>query len=107
MSAWLLLLGAVLAEVIGTLSLRAAAHGARRWYVVVAGGYVVAFVLLSGALAAGMPLGVAYGIWTALGITLTALASRVLFREPLTPLMLSGMGLIAVGVLLIEIGGTV
>jgi small multidrug resistance pump len=68
-------------------------------------GYLLAFTLLSGALAAGMPLGVAYGIWTAVGIVVTAVLSRVLFREALTPLMLAGMGLIVAGVLLVELGG--
>lgn len=101
---WLLLAGAILAEVIGTLSLRAAAGGRRPWYLLVAVAYLLAFGLLSGTLAAGMPLGVAYGIWTAVGIVLTALASRVLFREALTPVMLAGMGMIAAGVLLIELG---
>lgn len=102
---WLLLGGAILAEVIGTLSLRAAADGRRAWYTLVVVAYVLAFAQLSGALAAGMPLGVAYGMWAAIGIVVTAFASRLLFREALTPVMFAGMGLIAVGVLLIELGG--
>lgn len=102
---WLLLSGAILAEVVGTLSLRVAAGGRRAWYLPVIGAYVVAFAMLSGALAAGMPLGVAYGLWAAVGIVLTALASRALFGEALTPMMLAGFGMIAVGVLLIELGG--
>lgn len=102
---WLLLAGAILTEVAATLSLRMAATGRRRWYVPVVLGYVLAFALLSGALAAGMPLGVAYGVWTAVGIIATALLSRLLFREALTPVMLGGMGLIVVGVLLVELGG--
>ncbi|MEE1650439.1 SMR family transporter [Brachybacterium sp. J144] len=102
---WLLLSGAILTEVAATLSLRMAATGRRRWYVPVVLGYVLAFALLSGALAAGMPLGVAYGVWTAVGIIATALLSRLLFREALTPVMLGGMGLIVVGVLLVELGG--
>ncbi|MDN5548166.1 MAG: QacE family quaternary ammonium compound efflux SMR transporter, partial [Rhodococcus sp. (in: high G+C Gram-positive bacteria)] len=43
-------------------------------------------------------------IWTACGVALTAIASRILFREPLTKLMIVGIGLIAAGVLLIELG---
>lgn len=103
---WLLLSGAILAEVIGTLSLRGAAGGRRAWYLLVGVAYVAAFGLLSGTLAAGMPLGVAYGMWAAVGIVLTALASRALFGEALTPMMLAGFGMIAAGVLLIELGGT-
>ena len=101
----LLLGGAILAEVVGTLSLRLATEGRRAWYALVVLGYLLAFVLLSGALAAGMPLGVAYGLWAAIGIVLTALISRALFQEALTPVMFGGMGLIALGVLLIELGG--
>lgn len=102
---WVLLSGAVIAEVASTLSLRVAATGRRAWYAPVVLGYVIAFALLSGALRTGMPLGVAYGVWAAAGIVLTALLSRLLFREVLTPLMLGGMGLIAAGVLLVELGG--
>ena len=102
---WVLLCGAVIAEVASTLSLRVAATGRRAWYAPVVLGYVIAFALLSGALRTGMPLGVAYGVWAAAGIVLTALLSRLLFREVLTPLMIWGMGLIAAGVLLVELGG--
>ena len=52
----------------------------------------------------GTPLGVAYGIWTAAGVALAAVFSRLLFREPLTPLMGAGIVLIACGVLLVELG---
>lgn len=102
---WLLLSGAVVSEVASTLALRVAASGRRSWYVLVIAGYAIAFALLSGSLQAGMPLGVAYGVWAAAGIVLTALLSRLLFREALTPLMMAGMGLIVAGVLLIELGG--
>lgn len=101
---WLLLGVAIVFEVASTLSLRIAAGGRRVWYIPVVIGYVIAFALLSGTLQAGMPLGVAYGVWTAAGIVLTALLSRALFREALTPLMLAGMGMIAAGVLLVELG---
>ena len=102
---WLLLSGAVVGEVASTLALRVAAGGRTAWYALVVVGYVIAFGLLSGALQVGMPLGVAYGVWAAAGIVLTALLSRLLFREALTPVMMAGMGLIVVGVLLIELGG--
>lgn len=103
---WLLLIGAVGCEVAATLTLRAAAGGRRALYLVVVLGYIAAFALLSGSLAAGMPLGVAYGIWTAAGVALTALASRVLFEEPITPLMAAGIAMIGAGVLLIELGAS-
>lgn len=103
---WLLLAGAIVSEVTATLCLRTASRpGARQgWRVLVGAGYAAAFVFLSLALDAGMPLGVAYGIWAACGVALTAVASRVLFGEPLTRVMALGIGLIAAGVLLIELG---
>jgi small multidrug resistance pump len=102
---WGFLAVAILAEVGATLSLRAATTGRKAWYVVVCAGYVTAFVLLSFALAEGLGIGVAYGIWTAVGVALTAVASKLLFKEPLTLLMSGGITLIIGGVLLIELGG--
>ena len=103
-SPWLLLAAAVLSEVTASLSLKAALDHPVL-YLVVAAGYGISFTLLSVVLRRGMPLGVAYGIWSAVGIVATAVLSRMLFREPLTTPMLGGMGLIVVGVLLVELGG--
>lgn len=74
------------------------------WFIVVVTGFLAAFVFLTLALDGGMALGVAYGIWAATGVALTAVASRILFREPLTKVMGAGIGLIIVGVLFIELG---
>lgn len=104
MSPWLLLAGAIVFEVAGTLSLRMAATGRRWWYLAVTASYVSAFTLLLFTLAAGMGLGVAYGVWAASGVALTAILSRVIFDEPLNWLMGLGIVLIVGGVLLIELG---
>lgn len=101
---WPYLILAILFEVASTLALRVAAGGRRTWYVGVVAGYVVSFLLLTLALQEGLGIGVAYGIWSAVGVALTALASRWLFDEPLTLLMGVGLALIAAGVLLIETG---
>ncbi|GAA1004059.1 cation transporter [Acrocarpospora pleiomorpha] len=88
------------------MSLRMAAQreGAKKWFIVVVAGYLAAFVFLTLALDGGLALGIAYGIWAASGVALTALASRILFHEPLTRVMGFGIGLIVTGVLLIELG---
>jgi small multidrug resistance pump len=104
--AWLYLSLAILVEVASTLSLRVASAGRRGWYAVVVPGYVAAFVLLALALDEGMGIGVAYGIWTAAGVALTALLSHLLFSESLTRTMALGILLIAAGVLLLETGQT-
>ena len=101
---WTYLGAAILLEVVSTLALRVAAAGRRRWYAAVVVGYLASFVLLSLALDAGMGIGVAYGIWTAVGVALTAVLSKVLFDEPLTRTMVLGIVLIITGVVLLELG---
>ncbi|KAA0021620.1 DMT family transporter [Antrihabitans cavernicola] len=103
MTRWLLLGCAIVSEVTGTLSLKAALDHPG-WYVLVAVGYASSFVLLDRVLRAGLPLGVAYGIWGAVGVALTAGLSAVIFGETLTGVMIVGMALVIAGVLCIELG---
>lgn len=100
---WLFLMGAVIAEVTGTLALKGALD-CPALYVLVGLGYAAAFVFLSLTLRVGMPLGIAYGIWGAAGVALTAVLSLVLFAEPLTPVMITGIVFIMAGVILVEVG---
>ena len=101
--AWLALGGAVVSEVSATLALRQALNQPG-FYVMVGIGYALAFILLSLTLKAGMPLGVAYGLWSALGVALTAVLSMLVFGEPITVLVALGIALIMAGVLLVEVG---
>ncbi len=101
---WLFLGLAIVFEVAATLSLRMVATGHRRFMPVVLGGYVAAYAMLSLVLRAGMPLGVAYGIWTAVGVALIAVAGWLLFGERLGRLAVVGIACIAVGVLLVDFG---
>ncbi|WP_217158806.1 DMT family transporter [[Mycobacterium] fortunisiensis] len=103
---WLALTGAIVVEVFATLALRAS-DGLRRkvWLGPVVAGYVASFYLLWLALSCGVPVGIAYGIWTACGVALVAVLARFLFREPLTPVMMLGIALIASGVFTIELAG--
>lgn len=105
---WLTLAGAIIIEVVATLSLRAS-DGFRKkaWIAPVVLGYLASFYLLWLTLALGMPVGVAYGVWTACGVALVALIARVLFAEPLTWVMAAGIALIVAGVLTIEMAGVV
>lgn len=103
MRTWALLIAAVATEVSATLSLRASQDHAG-WLVLVVSGYLAAFVLLTLVLRAGMPVGVAYGIWGALGTAATAVLAAVLFGDPFTWPIVVGIGLIIGGVLLVELG---
>jgi small multidrug resistance pump len=100
---WALLFAAISAEVAATLSLRASQdHSA--WLIVVVAGYVGSFLLLTMVLRAGMPVGVAYGIWGALGTAATAVLAAAIFGDPFTWPIAAGIGLIIAGVLLVEFG---
>ncbi len=105
---WWALAGAILIEVVATLSLRAS-DGFRRkaWIAPVVAGYLASFYLLWWSLALGMPVGIAYGIWTACGVALVAVVARFLFSEPLNWVIACGIALIVAGVLTIEMAGAV
>lgn len=103
MKQWIFLLGAIASEVTATLSLKAGMENPL-FYIIVAAGYAAAFIFLTKALKVGMALGVAYGIWGASGVALTAILSNLIFKEPLTTIMIVGIIAIIVGVLMIELG---
>ena len=103
---WWLLAGAIVTEVTGTLALRGALDHPVL-YAVTAVGELASFYLLIKVLQAGMPLAVAYGVWSALGVAATALLSSVFFDEAFTSPMVVGLVLIVGGVVLVEAGSHV
>ena len=102
MKQWIFLIGAIVSEVAATLSLKAGMDNPL-FYIIVAVGYAAAFILLTKALKLGMALGVAYGIWGSSGVALTAVLSNLIFKEPLTAIMVAGIIVIIAGVLMIEL----
>ncbi|WP_206279951.1 DMT family transporter [Streptomyces luteoverticillatus] len=105
MTVWLLLAGAIGAEVTATVALRASDGFSRPLaFAVVVAGYVTAFFLLSRVLARGLALGVAYGIWSAIGVTLVSVIGAVWFGDRLTWAQIGGIALVAAGVLALEVG---
>jgi len=97
---------AIVTEVIGTVFLKFTSGDKAVWwaYIVVAAGYGAAFWMLSLALAAKVPLGIAYAIWAGVGVVLVAIVSWLAFKESLTLLQILGMGLVIGGVALLELG---
>lgn len=103
MQKWALLAGAITTEVAATLSLRAFQDDPV-WLAVVIPGYLASFVFLTFVLRAGVPIGVTYGIWAAAGTAGTASLAAVIFDDPFTVPVVVGIGLIIIGVLLVELG---
>lgn len=103
MKTWLILLGAIVAEVIATTALRSS-DGLRKVgpTVVMVVGYGVSFYLLSLTLKA-IPMGVAYAVWSGVGLVLIALAGRIVFGQRLDAPALIGMALIVAGVAVINL----
>lgn len=100
---WLYLLVAILAEVIGTLALRAS-QGFTLLVpsAIVVLGYGVAFYFLSLTLAT-IPMGIAYAIWSGIGIVLISAAGWLLFGQALDLAAMLGIGLIVAGVIVINL----
>jgi small multidrug resistance pump len=97
---------AILGEVMATSTLKATAEFTRLWpSVVVVAGYAIAFFFLTLVLRS-IPVGVAYAIWSGLGIVLVTLAGVVFYRQiPDLPAIL-GMLLILLGVVVIQLFST-
>jgi small multidrug resistance pump len=102
---WLFLAGAILSEVVATVALKVS-DGFSRLVpsIVVVIGYVIAFGLLSQALTRGMTIGVAYGVWSAVGVALVAIVGAVFFGEVMTVVQVGGIVLVIAGVLALELG---
>lgn len=96
------LFAAIVSEVVATSALKAAEGFTRFWpSVAVLVGYGVAFYCLSLAMRT-IPIGIAYAIWSGVGIVLIALVGVLLYRQPLDAPALIGMALILAGVLVIN-----
>ncbi|MBU3029234.1 DMT family transporter [Paracoccus marinaquae] len=94
---------AIAMEVVGTSLLQRSAQFTRFWPTLgMALCYLVSFYLLSLALRS-MPLGVAYAIWSGLGIVLVALIGLLLFGQRLDLPAVIGLGLIVVGVIVVNL----
>ncbi|GGW35295.1 DMT family transporter [Streptomyces xantholiticus] len=101
----LLVAGAIVSEVIATLSLRAS-HGLTRLgpTALVVIGYGAAFLMLAQALKT-LDVGPVYAIWSGVGTVGAFLGGVVLFDEPVKPATLIGIALVIIGVVVMYAGG--
>jgi small multidrug resistance pump len=100
---WIFLLTAIFAEVLATSALKASAGMTKLGpTAVVVAGYGAAFYLLSLTLDQ-IPVGVAYAIWSGVGIVAISLIGWRFFDQSLDMPALMGMGLIVLGVAVINL----
>jgi small multidrug resistance pump len=103
MIAYAYLAVAIIAEVIATTALRAADGFTQLWPSAISVvGYVVAFYFLSLTLRT-MPVGIAYAIWSGVGIVLISLAGWLIYKQLLDLPAIVGMALIMAGVIVINL----
>lgn len=103
MTSYLFLAGAILCEVMATSALKASQGFTRPLpSALVLSGYALAFWLLTFVLRS-MPVGVAYAIWSGMGMVLIALAGWLLYGQKLDGWALLGLALIIAGVLVLNL----
>ncbi|QOJ22550.1 MAG: QacE family quaternary ammonium compound efflux SMR transporter [Gammaproteobacteria bacterium] len=103
MQQWIFLAIAIVSEVIATSFLKSAEGFTRLWpSLIVVIGYLLAFYLLSLTLKT-IPVGVAYAIWSGVGIVLIALSGWLFLGQALDTPALIGLTLIVAGVAVINV----
>ena len=103
MPVWLTLAGAITLEVLGTTCLQLSAQFTRPVYVVcMAVCYGFSFYLLSVVLTM-MPVGLAYAVWSGLGVVLITLIGLVAFGQRLDLPAVLGVAMIVGGVMVINL----
>ncbi|WP_371822370.1 SMR family transporter [Paracoccus sp. C2R09] len=100
---YLALGAAIVLEVIGTSLLQKSEQFSRILPTMgMAVCYLISFYLLSVSLKV-LPLGVAYAIWSALGVALVAMIGLLVFGQRLDLPAILGLGLIVAGVIVINL----
>ena len=103
MQNWLFLAVAIVFEVIATSALKAAEGFTRPWpSLIVVIGYGAAFYFLALTLRT-IPVGVAYAVWSGVGVVLIGLIGWLVFGQTLDRAALLGMALIVAGVAIIHL----
>ncbi|AOW11906.1 hypothetical protein LPB72_02230 [Hydrogenophaga crassostreae] len=103
MNAWVTLSLAIAAEVVATSALKSSEGFTRAVpSLVVVLGYGLAIYLLSRVLAT-IPVGVAYAIWSGLGVVLITLVAWVVHGQRIDFAGMVGMGLIVAGVVVLNL----
>ena len=103
LQSWIHLLVAIVAEVIATSALKASAGFTRSVpSTIVVVGYGVAFYFLARALET-VPVGVAYAIWSGVGIVLITVIAWLVYGQALDLAAIVGLALIVAGVVVLNL----
>ena len=103
MSKWTYLTLAIISEVTATSFLKSSEGFTKLWpSIIVVIGYCLAFYFLSLTLDT-IPIGVAYAIWSGVGIASLAVISVLFFDQRIDAAALFGMGLIIAGVIVLRV----
>lgn len=103
---WVFLSIAIVSEVVGTSALKATQGFTRLWpSLIVIVGYTTAFYFLSLTLKT-IPVGVAYAIWSGVGIALITLIAWLFFGQKLDAAAMIGILLIVAGVVVLNVFST-
>jgi small multidrug resistance pump len=104
---WVFLGAAIVAELLGTIGLRASAdHGSWWVFALITVAYVVSFSFMALALK-HLNVGVVYAVWSAVGIAAISAAGFAFFSERLSWQAVAGMAIIFVGVAVLVTSGSV
>ena len=102
MKYWVFLFIAIIAEVIGTASLRQSDSFTKLVpSVIVFAGFGLSFYFLSLTLKV-IPIGIAYAVWSGFGLVLISLIGWKVFGEKLSIVSLLGIALILAGVIILH-----
>jgi small multidrug resistance pump len=102
---YLMLGGAILAEVLGTTAMKYSDGFSRLLPSLgTATGYLIAFALLAQTLKT-MSVGTAYAIWAGVGTAVIAAIGMVFLGESASAVKLAGLALVIAGVVVLNLGG--
>ncbi|MFI6206743.1 DMT family transporter [Streptomyces sp. NPDC051041] len=102
---YLLLAGAIAAEVAGTTAMKYSDGFRRLWpSLLTLAGYLVSFTLLAQTLRT-VSVGTAYAIWSGVGTAAIATIGIVFLGEGMTLAKAAGIALIIIGVVVLNLGG--
>ena len=106
MMAWVSLFLAGVFEIVWASAMKASDGFTRPWPVVLMAVTMgLSFVLLAHAMRV-LPLGTAYAIWTGIGAVGAFAVGALVLGEPLTPLRIAGVALVASGLIVLKLASS-